>query len=287
LSKWLANRQGKKFVRQVKAGDIIFIQDFYLGYMQNIATACMQRGAKVIFLVHDVQCIRFNKHTSEVKQLNNASLLLVHTQAMKDKLTELGVKTPMRIIQLFDYYSSATMATIEEIIRHKNDVVFAGNLSKSEFLKDLFDDDTNKLTRFQLYGIKGELNLEGRTNIDYNGIFTPNDTSTICGGWGLVCDGYNIYACTGDYGNYLRYNSSHKLSLYLTCGLPVIVWENSSLAKWVKDEKIGIVVSTLKHLDEQIANVSDEDYRQMVNNAHQIGLKLREGNFLKKALEDS
>ena len=30
-----------------------------------------------------------------------------------------------------------------------------------------------------------------------------------------------------------------------------------------------------------------EDYRQMVNNAHQIGLKLREGNFLKKALEDS
>jgi hypothetical protein len=59
------------------------------------------------------------------------------------------------------------------------------------------------------------------------------------------------------------------------------------LAKWVKDEKIGIVVSTLKHLDEQIANVSDEDYRQMVNNAHQIGLKLREGNFLKKALEDS
>ena len=286
LSKWLANRQGKKFVRQVKAGDIIFIQDFYLGYMQNIATACMQRGAKVIFLVHDVQCIRFNKHTSEVKQLNNASLLLVHTQAMKDKLTELGVKTPMRIIQLFDYYSSATMATIEEIIRHKNDVVFAGNLSKSEFLKDLFDDDTNKLTRFQLYGIKGELNLEGRTNIDYNGIFTPNDTSTICGGWGLVWDGYNIYACTGDYGNYLRYNSSHKLSLYLTCGLPVIVWENSSLAKWVKDEKIGIVVSTLKHLDEQIANVSDEDYRQMVNNAHQIGEKLREGFFLKQHLKE-
>ena len=286
LSKWLANRQGKKFVRQVKAGDIIFIQDFYLGYMQNIATACMQRGAKVIFLVHDVQCIRFNKHTSEVKQLNNASLLLVHTQAMKDKLTELGVKTPMRIIQLFDYYSSATMATIEEIIRHKNDVVFAGNLSKSEFLKDLFDDDTNKLTRFQLYGIKGELNLGGRTNIDYNGIFTPNDTSTICGGWGLVWDGYNIYACTGDYGNYLRYNSSHKLSLYLTCGLPVIVWENSSLAKWVKDEKIGIVVSTLKHLDEQIANVSDEDYRQMVNNAHQIGLKLREGFFLKQHLKE-
>jgi hypothetical protein len=45
-------------------------------------------------------------------------------------------------------------------------------------------------------------------------------------------------------------------------------------------------VSTLKHLDEQIANVSDEDYRQMVNNAHQIGEKLREGFFLKQHLKE-
>ena len=285
FSKWSANKQGKKFVQQVKPGDIIFIQEFYHGYMQNIASACMQRGAKVVFLVHDVQCIRFNKHTSEVNQLNNASLLLVHTQAMKNKLTELGVKTPMRIIQLFDYYSSAPMTTLEDTLRHKNDVVFAGNLAKSDFLKDLLDDDTNKKIQFKLYGIKGELNLEEHTNIDYKGIFSPDDTSSIQGGWGLVWDGHDIYACTGDYGNYLRYNSSHKISLYLACGLPIIVWKHSSLADWVKEQHVGIVVGSLKHLDDAVNSVCDDEYLQMVANARNVGAQLREGTFLKKSIK--
>lgn len=285
LSKWLADRQGIKFTKQVKAGDTVLIQEFYLNYMQHIATDCRKRGATVIFLVHDVQCIRFNKITSEIKKLNNASMLLVHTEAMKEKLIELGVVTPMRIIQLFDYYACTPMADAEETLKHKQDVVFAGNLAKSDFLKELLNNNTNHHINLILYGLLGDLHIDGHKNIIYNGVFNPNDTSTICGGWGLVWDGPTITSCSGDYGEYLRYNSSHKTSLYLACGMPIIVWEHSSLAHWVQEQHIGIVISSLKHLDDAINAISDEDYRQMVNNARKVGQQLREGSFLKQALK--
>ena len=286
FSYWLADRQGKKFVKQVKAGDTILIQEFYLDYMQHIATECRKRGATVIFLIHDVQCIRFNKVTSEIAKLNNASLLLVHTEAMKEKLTELGVTTPMRIIQLFDYYACTPMADAEETQKHKYDIVFAGNMTKSEFLKDLLADETNHDVQFMLYGILGDLQIDGHKNISYHGVFSPNDTSTICGGWGLIWDGPTIVSCSGDLGEYLRYNSSHKTSLYLACGMPIIVWEQSSLAKWVKEQHIGIVISDLRNLSNVIDNISDEEYRQMTQNARKVSQQLREGYFLKQALKD-
>jgi hypothetical protein len=285
FSKWLADQQGKKFIKQVKAGDTILIQEFYLHYMQHIATESRKRGATVIFLIHDVQCIRFNKVTSEIAKLNNASLLLVHTEAMKDKLTELGVTTPMRVMQLFDYYASTPMVDAEETLKHKQDVVFAGNLAKSDFLKELLNNNTNHHINLILYGLLGDLHIDEHKNIIYNGVFNPNDTSTICGGWGLVWDGPTITSCSGDYGEYLRYNSSHKTSLYLACGMPIIVWEHSSLAHWVQEQHIGIVISSLKHLDDAINAISDEDYRQMVNNARKVGQQLREGSFLKQALK--
>lgn len=285
FSHWLADLQGKKFVKQVKAGDIILIQEFYLDYMQHIATECRKRGATVIFLIHDVQCIRFNKVTCEIAKLNNASLLLVHTEAMKRKLSELGVTTPMRVIQLFDYYANTPMTDADVTQKHKLDVVFAGNLAKSEFLKDLLADDTNNNVRFMLYGILGDLQLGQCDNIVYNGVFTPENTSGIQGGWGLVWDGPTINSCTGDFGEYLRYNSSHKTSLYLACGMPLIIWDQSSLADWVKDLHIGITVSCLKRLDSAISAVSNDDYRQMISNARHIGTQLRQGYFLKASLD--
>ena len=285
FSKWLADRQGKKFIKQIKAGDTVFIQEFYLDYMQRIATESRRRGATVIFLIHDVQCIRFNKATSEIKKLNNASLLLVHTEAMKEKLAELGVTTPMRIIQLFDYYASTPMIAAEDMLKLKRDVVFAGNLAKSEFLDELIGDVAKTHIRLILYGLLGDHHLDEHKNVMYNGVFRPEDTSTIRGGWGLIWDGPTIKSCIGDYGEYLRYNSSHKTSLYLACGMPIIVWEHSSLAHWVEEHHIGIVISSLRNLNNVIDNISNDEYWQMIQNARKVSQQLREGYFLKQALK--
>ena len=286
FSDLIANIQSKSFIERIDEGDIILIQDFYLDYMQKIAIESLRRGAKVIFIVHDIHCIRFNKHTDEIGKLNNASYLLVHTNAMKQKLEEMGVNTPMHVMTIFDYYSSTPMVSINDVVLRKHEIVFAGNLDKSGFLKELLNDNSNKNIKFLLYGILGNLNIDDIPHIIYNGMFSPNATNNIHGGWGLVWDGHDIYSCTGNYGNYLRYNSSHKLSLYLACGMPIIVWEHSSLADWVKKEDIGITIADLRHLSTIINSITNDEYLQKVRNARSIGEQIRNGAYLTNALNE-
>ena len=50
-------------------------------------------------------------------------------------------------------------------------------------------------------------------------------------GWGLVWDGAKLDS--GDTGlDYERFNQPHKISLYLACGLPLIVWSEGYAARW-------------------------------------------------------
>ncbi len=285
ITNFFAKRQAKRVIKGIKPGDIVFIQDFHLDHMQYIATHSMIQKAKVILLVHDIQCIRFDIKTNEVEQINNASMLLVHTQAMKDKLRSLGVTKPMRVINLFDYYSDDPMIPAEEIQKHKNEIVFAGNLTKSVFLNELGKDNSNNDIRFRLYGILGDLDISSYPLFTYCGVFQPANTGSITGGWGLVWDGDSIDSCTGDYGDYLRYNSSHKNSLYLACGIPLIVWSESALADIVIKENIGITISNLHDLSKRIADISDEEYATMIANARRVGTKLRHGDYLREALK--
>lgn len=286
FSKLMTKRQAKKFISIIRPGDTVLIQDFQWEYMQFITRECKMRKANVIFLVHDVKCLRFDVVTHEIDQLNAATLLLVHTEAMASKLKSMGVTAPMKVIQLFDYYSTEPMQSVYDTIKRKEEIVFAGNLTKSKFLKILIGNPVNKTVSFKLYGVRKKLNIPTYAKLYYCGVFSPEKTSAMKGGWGLVWDGNSIDTCTGDYGEYLRYNSSHKISLYLACGIPVIVWENSSLADLIKKEKIGITVSSLRCIDECISGVSDEAYVQMVTNARIIGEKLRNGEYLKVALKD-
>lgn len=286
ISKYIAKKQARAFIERIKPGDTVFIQDFYLDHMQYIARECQFREINVVFLVHDIQCIRFGIITHEVQQLNNATLILVHTEAMAIKLRSIGVIVPMRVIQLFDYYSADPMQDIEAITKRKNEIVFAGNLAKSEFLKKLANDTSYHTITFNLYGMLGNLNTSKNSMFHYCGIFSPDNTGSIRGGWGLIWDGDSIDTCVGIYGEYLRYNASHKTSLYLVCGMPVIVWEKSSLANWVKKENVGIIIPNLRCIDKCIAEVKEDEYKCMIANARVIGSKLRNGEYLKTILKD-
>lgn len=286
ITKRIARKQATRFIECVNEGDTVFIQDFHLPHMQYIATECRARKANVVFLIHDVQCIRFNIITDEIEKLNNASLLLVHTNAMADKLRSIGVTTAMRVITVFDYYADDAMQDAKTALEHKNEVIFAGNLTKSVFLKPLIEHNNYNAIQIRLYGILGDLDLSKSPNISYCGVFQPSKTGGIMGGWGLIWDGDSTDTCAGPMGDYLRYNASHKASLYLACGIPIIVWEHSSLAEWVKKENIGITVPDLHDLCRHINAVSDGAYRLMIANAQTVGQRLRQGKYLKEALKD-
>ena len=129
----------------------------------------------------------------------------------------------------------------------------------------------------------GSLDFSNNSNIEYAGVFKPEETGCISGGWGLVWDGDSIDSCTGDLGEYLRYNTSHKTSLYLSAGIPVIVWEQSSLAGWVKEQNIGITVKSLHDISSAISGLSNADYAHIINNVRAIAVRLRRGYFMKQA----
>lgn len=107
------------------------------------------------------------------------------------------------------------------------------------------------------------------------------------GDFGLVWDGDSADACAGNTGAYLRYNNPHKTSLYLACGMPVIVWREAAIADFVLKNEVGIVVESLSGLDEIISAISDESYQKMCKNAARIGQKLRAGEYFKAAMEQA
>ena len=88
-----------------------------------------------------------------------------------------------------------------------------------------------------------------------------------------------------DFGKYLLYNNPHKTSLYLLCGLPVIVWKKAAIAKFIEKELIGITLNSLDELDALLANLKTEDYAIMISNVEKIKVKVASGHYLTQAIK--
>lgn len=60
--------------------------------------------------------------------------------------------------------------------------------------------------------------------VDHKGYTRSDDLiATAEGEYGLVWYGSSLEGGVGPEGEYLQYNAPHKLSLYIRCGLPVII----------------------------------------------------------------
>lgn len=189
----------------------------------------------------------------------------------------------MNVIHLFDYYSKDAMPEIEETLTRKGVIAFAGNLEKSKFLEPLKGQAFSNIN-VELYGLKGNCNLDVNNHIHYQGVFNADLTGAVKAGWGLVWDGDRLDTCSGILGNYLKVNASHKLSLYLACGMPVIVWKESALATWLANHHVALAISSLNALEAAIAGITDTEYKDMVNAARELGNHLRRGGLFKEQL---
>lgn len=237
-------------------------------------------------IVHDVQSLRYQiRSQDEIDIFNLSDSVIVHSPQMKKKLEDMGVNVPMEYIHVFDYYTTDRLPLIEELLPYKSTIVFAGNLLKSNFIPLLLK-STYENVKFVFYGIKGDLFFYNK-NMSYAGKFSPENVAAIKGGWGLVWDGDAIDSCTGLMGEYLRYNASHKASLFITAGIPLIVWKEAAIANWVREHNVGIVVENLMELDFVLSTISIEDYLVMVENVHYMSKKLRSGKILRDVLISS
>ena len=241
---------------------------------------------KSIILIHDLDGIRYqNKefHDQDIARLNKVKYVIVHNDIMKDKLIKDGVKSKIYVLKLFDYLCNYDN-NIKEIKFDKNKpiIVYAGNLSskKSPFIHELVNKDIN--FTLNLYGVGIDKNLS--KNIIYKDKYPaeilPNKLE---GNLGLIWDGKSD-SSDNNIGmkNYTRYNNPHKLSCYIAAGLPVIVWKESAISKFVKENDIGYTISKI----EDINKLDFSDYMKKKENVRKIQVKVRNGEYTKNVIEE-
>ncbi|WP_034992324.1 hypothetical protein [Liquorilactobacillus vini] len=284
-------------IQNVKQGDRLFIQiplQQHSIFLSAVLKRLIKKGVEVITVIHDLESVRVVKRAdiSAVKAyilkkeekffLKWSSKLIVHNDSMKKDLIKKGVSaTKLISLQIFDYlmpdYDTQIM---DKKFDRSQPIIIAGTLRphKADYVYHL-----PAILNFNLYGvgyIKNDL-----PNIRYKGVFNPNELPYyLQGSFGLVWDGNSTQTCSGIYGDYLRINSPHKLSLYLAAGIPVIVWKEAAVANFVMVNNCGLVVKSLLEIKSKIDAMSDEEYSGMKKNARNVGKLLRSGLVLKELL---
>lgn len=245
--------------------------------------------AKIILLIHDVIFLRstpksrayYKFRKQEVQTLNQVDFLISHNAVMTRMLRENGVTTKCIDLGIFDYLYDGPYVKCD--YSSSPAIVVAGNLipKKSGYL--YHPDLKLKNCIINAYGS----NLASASAfISYKGSFSPTDLiPNLSGQYGLIWDGSSLDSCEGRTGNYLRYNNPHKFSLYISAGLPVIVWKESALAEFVMKEHIGICINSLFELDEISEKVSQEEYGMFIENILRIREKVVNGKFLLEAFD--
>jgi len=271
----------------LRKGDVLVLQYPLKKYYAFVCNMAHFRGCKVITIIHDLGSFRRKRLTTEqeIIRLNHSDYIIAHNEVMKQWLLQHKSKSQIGCLQIFDYLSPEN-AEIKEPDPMPYTVVYAGALShrKNEFLYKL--GEFIQSYRFNLYG-RGfnQDEAKNKESFIYKG-FVPSDQliTTAEGHFGLVWDGDSVSTCSGVNGEYLKYNNPHKTSLYIRCLLPVIIWDKAALASFVKENKIGLCVSSLEDLDSILSSVTDTEYEEMRKNVSVISDRLAEGWYISNAV---
>lgn len=249
------------------------------------------KNCEIVTLVHDVATLkaRHLDPSNEIALLSRSDKLIVHNDLMGQWFREQGCKTDLVNIEAFDYLHTPVVdVPKEEVNYEKLRIVFAGNMgTKRSFIYDLDNVDDQHFT-FYLYGVGFEpenVKNPKNTNLHYKGKFPANEViDRIDGDFGLIWYGDSLDSCDGAIGQYLKYNNPHKLSLYILCGMPIVIWSKAAMAKFVTDNDIGITVDSLEDLPDAISKLTKQDIERMKAHATVLKDKLENGGYLSEAL---
>ena len=288
-------RATKSVFDQLGAGDELVIQFpiiHHTFFISQLIKHAQKRGVKFYLLIHDVETLRhaagsevklrhkLRNYFQEKKAMMSVDGIIVHNDIMKGVLANQGFPVNKMVsLEIFDYLIPNFQE--KSLPQKEQAIIVAGNLNqtKSGYLYSLPESPA-----YNLYGV-GYDESRALNNITYFGAFMPDDLPiALEGSFGLVWDGDSSETCQGTYGNYLRFNNSHKASLYLAAGFPLVVWKESALSHFVLENSCGIAVDSLHNLKETIDNLSDTDYKDLVDNAKRVGQEIRDGHYLKTAL---
>lgn len=271
---------------KIKPTDTVFLQFPWIHHnKKEFYDNLFESGAKVDCIIHDLDSLRYKEqekeHGDELVQLNRCHSIIAHTPSMKEYLISHGVDgEKIKILYVFPYLTEDALHDID--VQAPPTVIFAGNLAKSPFVNELHT-IADDFLRFNIYG-NGADDLVLSDYISYEGVFNPSHPGLVEGNWGLVWDGADINTCSGKFGSYLRYNSSHKISLYLSLGIPVILWSESSLKDYVLEHNLGICVDSLTNLKDTLLGMSIDRKLSIVDSVRRFSSQIGNGDILRRII---
>lgn len=234
-------------------------------------------GLKTVIFIHDIPPLMFSSNYylmgRTIEVFNMVDAIIVPSEAMLQVLREHGLTVKKVLIQhVWDHPAEAIInrPTFSRVVN------FAGNPSRFSFVNgwryphvlNLYSavsaNEPDLNIRHQGWKFKEEL----LTSLNRNG------------GFGLVW-------LQGEDADYYNKNVSYKLSTYLAAGLPVIVPRTLSNASIVKDQGLGLVVDNLDDLNDQLAQIREDDYQKIVDRVLAYRELVVHGCFSKKLLIDS
>jgi hypothetical protein len=157
-------------------------------------------------------------------------------------------------------------------------ILFAGNLA-NDTVGWIY---TSQISRppLDLYGNRCVVYDLGHRGDRYGGPFdADNPIFHRPVGWGLVWTGAKSGGDVSDF-DYEMICQSHKFSLYMACGLPVIVWDRAYIANIVQHYECGILISDLSEMQSAVQSVTIDMHKKYRRSAQMLGERVRRGEFL-------
>lgn len=284
------NPSGKRFIRVIQQllsmkktckADVLLVQYPAIDkrIMEVLVKHMNPEGIRIA-IIHDLPSIQGMDNGNkllEIEQLSHFNYLIVHNAKMEAYLRKQGYVGNIVQLKLFDYLHDINRPITES--KFNRTISIAGNLKKGKYILDLGKIDS---CDFDLFGIKGDMDFSNIQNAHYRGMLSSDEIEyKLSGDYGLIWDGDSLDSCSGVYGQYLKYNNPHKLSLCMAAGKPVIVWSKAAVADFVREENIGICVDSLLDLN----NIDlKKDYDTYKSNVMKIKERVAEGYYFKRAI---
>lgn len=279
---------------RVNRNDILVLQ-YPVKYYSTICGIAHLKGVHIITFIHDLDCFRFKRCSApkEIGRMNESDALIGCNPRVCQWLKDNGfvghnkkrITVPLHI---FDFLSdSKCIDRTQVVVQYR--VIYAGQLAlnKNRFLYS-FGDYIHNFT-VNVYG-RG-FDRQHAVNPDkfvLKGFMLPDEL--ICnadGDFGLVWDGDSVDCCSGDWGEYLAINTPHKISLYIRCGLPVIIWRKAAMAEFVEKNGIGISIDSLSDINHIYESITQEKYATLCHNVQRVNNSISKGCFFSDAISEA
>ncbi len=234
-------------------------------------------GARVIVITLNIDYLRYPDADKGaiIQSLNDADFVISLTMYLTTQLREDGMTTPAVDLGLHDYLVPEPLNAPS----FEKTVIFAGSPYKAPYVMNW-----PNTTGLDVYAREQDLRgVEFQTqNVQYVGYMHPNRMPKLINyGFGLAFD---VDSAAGDFSDYQTMNLSHKVSMFLAAGIPIILNAKAAVAPTIEAANAGILINEINDIDLALADLRESDYQDLAAGANALGRLVRRGYYYRRAI---